>query len=104
MLQNYVINTRLKNFVKLLSHLFEIANWAVVDLEALLDLTEDFGEVLDPLLVGLRIIDCHAHTDVWHQRQHICVEIALAGTVPGDLLHNAEDPLLSSKLKKVHLL
>ena len=40
-LQNNVKNPGLKKLVELLSHLLEIANWAVKDTEALLDLTEN---------------------------------------------------------------
>ena len=104
MLQNDVKNPRLKKLVELLPDFFEIANWAVEDKEALLDLAQNFWEVFDSLLVGLRIICGHAHADVWHERQHVGIEIALTKAMASDFLHDLEYPLLSSKLKEIHLL
>lgn len=103
-LQNDVKNSRFKKLVKLLAHLLEIADWAVENTKAFLNLTEDFGEVLDPLLVRLSIVGRHTHAYVGHQWEHMGIKITLTCTMPGYFLHDPEDSLLSSKLEEVHLL
>ena len=102
-LENDVKHTRFQEFVKLLSNLAEIANRAVEDAKALLDLAQDFWEVLNSFLVCL-IVNSHAHTYVWDQGQHICVKIIFASAMSCHFLHYPKNPLLSAELEEIHLL
>jgi len=100
--QNHVVDPKLVELVVLVGDLVEVAGRAEIQTEALLDLENDFGDVLDPLLVRHIYLKIHQeHRQHWSQ---IGVEILLRRAVPGHSLDDLENAVLDLRLEEVHLL
>lgn len=103
-IQSNVEDAAFEKFIELLSNFLKIIGWTIIYAETLLEFTYYFWDIFDFLLVAWDSIKIQVHTNEWHYRQDVSVEIRFSARMASYSLYNSENTLLCSNFKEVHLL